>query len=44
MLGAGETVVGHTGQFVPCPDNAGFYRAVTPGGERAGLQRSALAG
>jgi chemotaxis protein methyltransferase CheR len=44
MLGAGETVVGHTGQFLPCPDNPGFYRAVTPGGQRTGFQRSALAG
>jgi chemotaxis protein methyltransferase CheR len=44
MLGAGETVVGHTGQFQPCSENAGFYRAVSPGGERVGYQRSALAG
>jgi chemotaxis protein methyltransferase CheR len=26
MLGAGETVVGQTDKFVPCPDNSGFYR------------------
>jgi len=43
MLGAGETVVGHTGEFIPCSDNSGFYRAAGKG-EKGRFQPSALAG
>jgi len=32
MLGAGETVVGHTGDFRPCAENSGFYRSTANGG------------
>jgi chemotaxis protein methyltransferase CheR len=34
MLGAGETVVGHTEKFVPLPGNQGLYRLMNEGGER----------
>jgi chemotaxis protein methyltransferase CheR len=31
MLGAGETVIGHTAEFQPCAENSGFYRGVKAG-------------
>ena len=31
MLGAGETVVGHTNEFQPCAQNSGFYRGAKAG-------------
>ncbi|HSG33944.1 MAG TPA: protein-glutamate O-methyltransferase CheR [Sphingomonadaceae bacterium] len=43
MLGAGETVVGHTASFAPCAENNGFYRANGKGGGERGLQPGALA-
>lgn len=44
MLGAGETVVGHTGEFQPCSENSGFYRSIGAGSERGDYRTSALAG
>lgn len=44
MLGAGETVVGHTGQFRPCSENTGFYRTAAGGssGGKGSFQPSAV--
>lgn len=43
MLGAGETVVGHTGEFRPCAENTGFYRTVGRGGDGRASVSGALA-